>query len=277
MLTAEDPASEEPAIDFAMMPYDRPLPSSDGALSSAAVLAASSDGMVAGPELRVAASAARTAFGYGRTVWAAVWTPEGFSWEFYWYRVRGQSEVTADNLRTVFDGLVEFDLPKALPSRPDVLSVDLGPDQLLGRSPVDHINIYSANPASTVHSGVCHRLDSSGATLTAIYHRFSSEARQAAAQQARAAIHLADRSFWPDLLPCTSIHIANKARRDAAYYGGITADQLAGFLARTSYHPEFASAVGMRVPRLSHLRFDVGTDFELRRVEPVKLAVYGIL
>ena len=277
IFNADDPASAEPAIDFAMMPYEPPMPASRGALSSAAVLAASTDGAVAGSEMRAVAVAVRAAFGYGRTIWSAALTAEGLGWELYWYKKRKCSVVSANDLRIALGGLMEFDLPDDLPSHPDVFSIDPGPDQLSGRRAVDHLNIYSANPASTVQSGACHRFDSSGATLTAIYHRFPADCHQAALQQSDAAIHLRGREFRADLLPCTSIHVASKARRDAVYYGGITADQLVDFLTHSPFESRFASAVETRAKHLGHLQFDVGTDFELHQVEPVKLAVYGVL
>lgn len=260
-----------------MAPYVAPAPMADQALSSASVLAASAGSGQTGDELRNAAAAVRRAFGRDRTIWAALRTPNGVSWELYWYNNCGLNDVTYTDVRFALDGLVEFDLPEELPAHPDVLSIDLGVRELSGEGPVDHVNIYSANPAARVISGVCHRHDRRGVRLTGIYHQFQTESRNLALTQMRSGVHLAERELDPELLECASVHVAYKASRDGVYYSGNTVAQLLSFVRRMRFDETLEKHLSSERDRLRHLRFDIGTDFVRGRRDPVKLAIYGVL
>lgn len=281
-LTQFDPCSSSDALlDFTMQPYRSPVPRSESPLSSASLLALSSDLLDPTGATRSVLAVLRWNLGHSRTIFAIVQEQTGVSWEFYWYNVAGLVAIGLDDVVSAFGGLVSTNGPWAnqVPDKPEVFSLDLGLGEIRGERPLEHVNLYTGNLTSPVPSGLNYRLDNSGLQLRNLYHRFSGVDLAGVRQQLSSSLHIADpeHAIWSELLPCESIHVANKARRDGLYWGGVSVDQLIWFLARTNQSLEFTNHVVANKHHLAHLRFDLGVDFRHGTLSPVKTAIYGVL
>lgn len=264
--------------DFTMVEYS-PLNSPvEAALSSAAVLGMSLEAAEVPISLREMASELRSAFGAGRTVWAAIDRAGSSSWEFYWYRTKGMPDVEPRDVIEVMGIEPATGLLSVVPPRPDVFSIDVGPELLDDQFILDALNVYVGNPAASVRSGYSYRFTSAGPTLSNAYYRFPRAMIHAVRAQLAQSLHVVDCRdlLWEDV-SCDSLHVANKLQSDALYYGGLDVDAARTVLERTGSHEPIRSFLSGQASQLSHLRFDVGIDVVNGTPGYSKVAIYGLL
>ncbi|CAN7269845.1 hypothetical protein LJR016_001164 [Devosia sp. LjRoot16] len=269
--------------DFCLWPYEPLAPTARG-LRSEAVLWAAAQLDPAGGRLLAVIRALQHELGRGQIVWGIKRAGGRLSYELYFYDyARAERRVS---LQRVLACLAPF-APSRL-SIPDerpyfMFSIDIEPQGLEVRRPIDEVNLYFGNPSSDLSSGLSYRLTADGLEFANLYHFFHTRDDAAALRRklvtsARldAAEGVADLLLDPHKLGVVTV-IANKRHSDGIYYSRVRAAQMAGFIVDHAYPAPLVSFVQAHLNRLEHLYFDLGVDYAMveGRLEVAKTAVYG--
>lgn len=207
----------------------------------------------------------RREFGLNRTVWGVkakgdAAAPE-FSMEFYYY---AHSDDTPLTLRRVQNVIASVDLSAA--------ALDL--DQELWSISVDIPMNESAMTVADFHVYAVHDSDPptcasyrAGARLELenVYYLYRGAASsQMSKHWLKQSLHCADidRVLFDRLFPCDHVAVAHKPSGDGIYYGGLTAEQLVGFLDECNFPAEVREAVRDVSGDFQHLLWDAGLDVE---------------
>lgn len=238
----------------------------------------------AGP-LRALCEAVRAGIGPFKTVWGVKLQEGRLSWELYFYDYRRQGrEVSIPLVLAALHPFAPCDL-RYPESRPYFMfSIDLDADLALGRRATDRLDVYIGNPGSSVSSGICYALTALGLTLSNFYFFFDARReREDILGKVLQSAHIDPQGFdpaqvlWPELLPCTTLVVANKRHSDGVYFTRVGVDTLHGFLRRFGFPAALGDFVAAERGRLDHLRFDVAFDYRMRdgRLELLKGSYYG--
>ncbi|MXU66705.1 hypothetical protein [Oceanomicrobium pacificus] len=272
----------DPFRDFCQWRYDPPAPPTDDALRSAALLHASFEAGNAPALLPQLADRLVAGLGRFNTVWGVKWADGRMGWEFYIYDYgRDRRERGLVELRAALDGLVT--LPEGdfehLPYF--MVSLEIDADGL------PQLDLYLGNPGSSVSSGICYGIRSSGLELRNFYFFFDAKAEQKASwDKITESAHL-DRGapdpaafIWPEIGPMETLVVANKRQADGIYFSRIRVAGLRAFLARLAYPAALQDFLAAQGTGFDHLLFDVGWDFRQDadgQVQPIKGSFYGLL
>ena len=275
------------AQDFCIWPYEPPRPPADDALRSSALLYKSFEVAGLGSEMLVLTDAIRDRWGRFATVWGMKHSKAGPSWEFYFY------DYARDGRRLGIADFVEATKGQLTCAvTPDdtkpyfMFSVEVSAENLQGK-PVDQIDIYMGNPGSTVSSGICYGLTTSGYEMRNFYFFFNAlrESKEIHHKLTESVFlpqgkkHLAD-LLWPEMDGVETIVVANKQLRDGLYFSRIRAAQLAIFLERLSFPEPLQAFLAENLEALDHHLYDVGWDYEFDasgQVASTKGSFYGLL
>lgn len=275
--------ADDQLADFCLWPYEPLAPTARG-LRSEAILWAAAQLDPAGERLTAAIRALQHELGRGQIVWGIKQADGRLSYELYFYDyARAKRRVS---LQRVLWCLAPF-APSRL-SIPDerpyfMFSIDIEPQGLEARRPIDEVNLYFGNPSSDLSSGLSYRLTGDGLEFANLYHFFHTREDAAALRRklvtsARldAAEGIADRLLDPHKLGVVTV-IANKRHSDGIYYSRVRAPQMAGFIVDHRYPSPLVSFVQAHLNRFEHLYFDLGVDYAMvdGRLEVRKTAVYG--
>ncbi len=274
---------DDQLADFCLWPYEPLAPTARG-LRSEAVLWAAAQLDPAGAMLTAVIRALQDELGRGQIVWGIKQADGRLSYELYFYDyARAERRVS---LQRVLGCLAPF-APSRL-SIPDgrpyfMFSIDIEPQGLEARRPIDEVNLYFGNPSSDLSSGLSYRLTAAGLEFANLYHFFHTREDAAALRRklvtsARldAAEGVADLLLDPHKLGMVTV-IANKRHSDGIYYSRVRAPQLADFIADHGYPPPLVGFVQAHLNRFAHLYFDLGVDYAMvdGRLKVHKTAVYG--
>ncbi|HEV2517582.1 MAG TPA: hypothetical protein VGV07_20170 [Devosia sp.] len=276
-------AANDRLADFCLWPYE-PLGPTAGALRSEAVLWAAAQLDPAGGMLTAVIGALQDELGRGQTVWGIKAAGGRLSYEFYFYDYgRAERQVS---LQRVLACLARF-VPCRL-SIPDerpyfMFSIDLEPQWLAARRPIDEVNLYFGNPSGDLSSGLSYRLTETGLEFANLYHFFHTREDAAALRRklitsARLddAEGVADQLLEQHRLGIVTV-VANKRQSDGIYYSRVSAAQMADFVVEHHYPQPFAQFVQTHLNRFQHLYFDLGVDYAMvdGSFEVRKTAIYG--
>lgn len=278
-------AAEEGFLDFCLWEY-MPVAPYVGKLRSASLLFNSFE--VAGVSQRAFdfVTAIRNGFGVSRTVWGVKKLASHLAWEFYFYDYRRtQRERSVSRFMEIAQPFVDCVLAVNENLPYFMFSVDVDEKLLSRQRSLDEIHLYIGNTGSTVSSGICYSLISSGMRLENLYYFFDVRTQmQAIASKAScsvyfdAAIASIDQVLWPELRASEVIVVANKQSNDGVYFSRINVDQLIFFLKRLAYPDEICGFVEKHRSQLDHMLYDVGFDYRMEAGELVilKSGFYGI-
>lgn len=269
--------------DFCLWPYEPLAPTARG-LRSEAVLWAAAQLDPAGGMLSAVIRALQDELGQGQMVWGIKAVGGRLSYELYFYDyARAERRMS---LPRVLACLAPF-APSRL-SIPDqrpyfMFSIDLEPDRLAARRPIDEVNLYFGNPSSDLSSGLSYRLTEAGLEFANLYHFFHSRDDAVALRRKLVtSARLDDAEAAADLLldrPKLGVVtvIANKRQSDGIYYSRVRAAQMAAFIVEHHYPQPLVQFVQTHLNRFQHLYFDLGVDYAMvdKRLEVKKTAIYG--
>lgn len=277
--------AQDPFFDFCLWEYN-PLTSCDNKLSSSNLLFHSFE--VTGLSDRVydLIKAIREGFGVSRTVWGLKKLGNDIRWEFYFYDYRRiERERSIAKLLKVIRPFVHCEIEANENLHYFMFSIDINHELVSGKTDLEEIHMYIGNPGSTVSSGICYSLTSSGTRLENFYFFFDAVNQQKEIViKTMSSAHVdttvigRDQILWPEMRDCQVIVVANKQGNDAVYFSRINIDQLIFFMKRLDYPKETLSFVEGNRSRLDHLLYDVGYDYRMEGKEFVilKSAYYGV-
>jgi hypothetical protein len=230
--------------------------------------------------------AIREGFGVSRTVWGVKNLGTDIRWEFYFYDYRRRErERSVLKLLEIIKPLIRCDIKANENLHYFMFSIDIDDPLLSERKDLDEIHLYIGNPGSTVSSGICYSLTSSGTRLENFYFFFDAAKQQKEiVTKAMTSAHLdttligMDQILWPEMRNCGVIVVANKQGNDAVYFSRINVDQLIFFLRRMGYPRELIAFVEQNRSKLDHLLYDAGFDYRMegKELRILKSGYYGI-
>ena len=276
---------EDLYYDFCLWEY-KPLTSCDNKLRSSNLLFHSFE--FTGVEERIAdlIRAIRQEFGVSHTVWGLKKIGDVIRWEFYVYDYRRvERERSITKLLSILRPYVRCPVEVNEKLHYFMFSIDIDETLVSGKRDLDEIHMYIGNPGSTVSSGICYSLKSSGTRLENYYFFFDAVKQQKdIVIKAMTSAYLdvtvvgLDQIFWPEMRNCEVIVVANKQGNDAVYFSRINVDQLIFFLRRMGYQREILSFVEQNRSKLDHLLYDAGFDYRMegKNLRILKSGYYGI-
>ncbi|MCY2930277.1 MAG: hypothetical protein NTV86_12425 [Planctomycetota bacterium] len=227
----------------------------------------------------------RAAVGVGRTVWGVKKLGDRTAWEFYFYDYRRRERERS--IAKVLDVVRPVMRCPVVPNERlpyFMFSLDVNDELLSGARALSEVHMYVGNVGSSVSSGISYSLRADETVLENFYFFFDARTQRTdiiakvccSAQIDSTAVDV-DAILWPELMDCTTVCIANKARSDCAYFSGLRVDQLLLFLERLAYPEATVAFVRENRSMLDHLLFDVGLDYRSRagQVEILKSGYYA--
>jgi hypothetical protein len=285
MYEQEYTTAQDLFYDFCLWEY-KPVSPPENKLSSSNLLFHSFE--VTGLSERVydLIKAIREGFGVSRTVWGVKKLGNTIRWEFYFYDYRRiERERSIAKLLNILRPLVRCEIEANENLHYFMFSIDMNHELVSGKTDLEEIHMYIGNPGSTVSSGICYSLTSSGTRLENFYFFFDAVNQQKEILiKTMSSAHVdgtlvgRDQILWPEMRNCEVIVVANKQGNDAVYFSRIDVDQLIFFMRRLSYPKDMLSFVEGNRSRLDHLLYDVGYDYRMEGKELVilKSAYYGV-
>lgn len=278
-------AAGERLYDFCLWEYPPAAPCA-GKLRSINLLARSFEqhGVAArGMEI---VRAIRAGLGNSRTVWGIKQEGGNTSWEFYFYDYdRLQRQRSIPKLLQILRPWIACDFAPGEQHPYFMFSIDLDGELIAGRRPMDEIQVYVGNIGSQVSSGICYAATRAGMKLKNLYYFFDARTEmESIVGKATSSVHLDPAKvplgevFWPELVDCQTIVVANKQDRDGVYFCRISVDQLLIFLRRLRFPGADVLFVEANRSSLDHMLYDVGFDYRMEngRLAIVKGAWYGV-
>ena len=272
--------------DYCLWDY-QPVAPPENKLRSANLLWRSIDATGNGARLKAACRALRDQLGPFRTVFGVKKIADRLSFEFYFYDyARLERDVSITKILGILSPFVHCSLTYSERRPYFMFSVDLDEDVATRRKPLDPINVYIGNPGSSVSSGICYELSSTGLRLANFYFFFDAHKEMAdiVAKLSCSAHHdlrglPVQGILRPELLDCAVIVVANKKFHDGIYFSRMKIDPFIGFLQREGFPADLVDFVAEHRDGLDHMLYDVGIDYviENRTVKVLKSAFYGLL
>jgi hypothetical protein len=272
--------------DYCLWDYRPPAPPA-GKLRCANLLWRAIDASGGGAHLRAACEALRDRLGPFRTVFGVKKIADRLSFEFYFYDyARLERDASITKVLEILSGFVVCPLTYSEGRPYFMFSIDLDDNVASGRKPLDMINIYVGNPGSSVSSGICYELSSSGLRLANFYFFFDArkEMTEIVAKMSCSAHHdlrglPVSAILRPELLDCEVIVVANKKFHDGIYFSRLKIDPLIGFLERECFPADLVNFAKEYRNGLDHMLYDVGIDYVVENgaVKVLKTAFYGLL
>jgi hypothetical protein len=272
--------------DYCLWDYPPPAPPS-GKLRCANLLWRAIDASGEGTHLRAACEALRQQLGPFRTVFGVKKIADRLSFELYFYDyARLERDVSIPRVLDILAPFVTCPL-KYSERRPYFMfSIDLDDKVASRQQPLEVINVYIGNPGSSVSSGICYELSSSGLRLANFYFFFNArrEMSEIVAKMSCSAHHdlrglPVSAILRPELLDCEVIVVANKKFHDGIYFSRLKIDPLIGFLQRECFPADLVNFTKEYRNGLDHMLYDVGIDYVVENgaVKILKTAFYGLL
>jgi hypothetical protein len=225
-------------------------------------------------------------FGIGHTVWGLKHLNGNLFWEFYFYDYRRRDRVrSATRLLEIVRPYLPCDIHVNENLHYFMFSLDITNDLVSGKRDLEEIHMYIGNPGSTVSSGICYSVTSSGTRLENFYFFFdATKEMEDVAAKAICSAHVDDtvidinRILWPEMRSSQVIVVANKQGNDAVYFSRISVDQLIFFMRRMGYPQDLISFVEQNRSKLDHLLYDAGFDYRMegKDLAILKSGYYGI-
>jgi len=281
----EKAAADERLYDFCLWEYPPAAPC-EGKLRSINLLARSFEqhGIAArGMEI---VHAIRAGLGDSRTVWGIKRENGKTSWEFYFYdygRLARQRSIP--KLLEILRPWIACGVVPGEQHPYFMFSIDLDGELIAGRRPMDEIQVYIGNIGSRVSSGICYAATRGLMKLKNLYYFFDARTEmENIVGKATSSVHLDPAKvplaevFWPELVACQTIVVANKQDRDGVYFCRISVDQLLIFLRRLRFPEADVLFIEGNRSSLDHMLYDVGFDYRMDgdRLSIVKGAWYGV-
>jgi hypothetical protein len=272
--------------DYCLWDYPPPEPPS-GKLRCANLLWRAIDASGEGTHLRAACEALRQQLGPFRTVFGVKKIGDRLSFELYFYDyARLERDVSIPRVLDILAPFVTCPL-KYSERRPYFMfSIDLDDKVASRQQPLEVINVYIGNPGSSVSSGICYELSSSGLRLANFYFFFNArrEMSEIVAKMSCSAHHdlrglPVSAILRPELLDCEVIVVANKKFHDGIYFSRLKIDPLIEFLQREGFPADLVNFTKVYRNGLDHMLYDVGIDYVVENgaVKVLKTAFYGLL
>jgi hypothetical protein len=272
--------------DYCLWDYP-PVTPPAGKLRCANLLWRAIDAAGGAPHLKAACMALREKLGPFRTVFGVKKIGDRLSYEFYFYDyARLERDVSITRVLDVLSPFVNCPLNYSEGRPYFMFSIDLDEEITSRQRPLDIINVYVGNPGSSVSSGICYELSSSGLRLANFYFFFDAckEMDQITAKVACSSHHdlrglPISAILRPELLDCEVVVVANKKFNDGVYFSRIKIDPLIEFLERESFPADLVAFAKEHRNGLDHMLYDVGIDYavESGTVKVLKTAFYGLL
>lgn len=272
--------------DYCLWDY-QPVASPENKLRCANLLWRSIDVTGNGAQLKAACRALRDQLGPFRTVFGVKKIADRLSFEFYFYDyARLERDVSITRVLEILSPFVTCPLGYSERRPYFMFSIDLDEQVVTRRQPLEPINIYIGNPGSSVSSGICYELSSTGLRLANFYFFFDArkEMTDIVAKLSCSAHHdlrglPVQEILRPELLDCAVIVVANKKFHDGIYFSRIKIDPLIGFLQREGFPADLVNFAIEHRNGLDHMLYDVGIDYVVENgaVKVLKSAFYGLL
>jgi hypothetical protein len=272
--------------DYCLWDYP-PVTPPAGKLRCANLLWRAIDAVGGAPHLKTACMALREKLGPFRTVFGVKKIAGRLSYEFYFYDyARLERDVSITRILEILSPFVNCPLNYSEGRPYFMFSIDLDEEIASGQRPLDIINVYVGNPGSSVSSGICYELSSSGLRLANFYFFFDArkEMDQITAKVACSSHHdlrglPISAILRPELLDCEVVVVANKKFNDGVYFSRIKIDPLIEFLERESFPADLVVFAKEHRNGLDHMLYDVGIDYAVEggTVKVLKTAFYGLL
>lgn len=271
--------------DFCLWEY-KPLSPPENKLSSSNLLFHSFEFAGLSDRVYDLIGAIRAGFGVSHTVWGVKKLGNDIRWEFYFYDYRRKERERS------IPRLLEFIRP-LVPCRIEanenlhyfMFSIDIDEALVSGKRDLDEIHMYIGNPGSSVSSGICYSVTTSGTRLENFYFFFDAKKEmEDIVAKALCSAHVdftvidINRVLWPEMMTSQVIVVANKQGNDAVYFSRINVDQLIFFMRRMGYPRELVSFVEQNRSQLDHLLYDAGFDYRMegQDLKILKSGYYGI-
>jgi hypothetical protein len=272
--------------DYCLWDYP-PVAPPLGKLRSANLLWRAIDAAGGGAHLRATCAALRETLGPFRTVFGVKKIGDRLSFEFYFYDyARLERQVSIARVVEILAPVMNPPLRYSEGRPYFMFSLDLDEEVASRRRPLEIVNVYVGNPGSSVSSGICYELSSTGLRLANFYFFFDArkEMSDVIAKVGCSAHHdlrgLPISSILrPDLLECEVVVVANKKFNDGVYFSRIKVDPLIAFLDRERFPAGLVAFAKQYRNDLDHMLYDVGLDYivEGGAVRITKSAFYGLL
>lgn len=285
-------------FDVNLIPY-RPSGRTDTALTSPQILKMVFDHVLqAGSHWYDLVGRIHRYCGAGTTVWGLKNEGGNFSLEFYFYYPRSYPRHVYENLVQMLGPYLEEPLEGSLPEDYECLSFDIAPG-----SRIRGLNVYRVAPvarpvpqpsitASSFFLDAKGRMERVNTYYSLLrepgffsdgFHFSDSSCLIPDCCLAVFPDQSApDRDFYQRYLGAAGqrlvpVGVAEKRGALGLYFMGLALDQLLDFLGEHCYPEQFLAAIVSRKRDLSHMKYDIGMDFSLRRGAPVvrKTAFFG--
>jgi hypothetical protein len=277
--------AQDEFFDYCLWEY-KPVAPYENKFRSANLLFHSFDFMGVDERAYDLVRAIREGLGLSRTVWGLKQLGNNIAWEFYFYDYqRRERERSITKLLDIINPFARCGIEPNENYYYFMFSIDINDDLISGDRDLKEIHMYIGNPGSTVSSGICYSLTSTGMRLENFYFFFDAKremneimAKIACSAHIDSSQIQVDEILWPELRDCRVIVVANKQQNDSVYFSRINVDQLIFFLKRMSYPIELTSFVEENRSSLDHLLYDVGIDYRMEGNDLVllKSGYYGI-
>ena len=285
MYKPEYSTAQDIFYDFCLWEY-APLSRPENKLSSSNLLFHSFEFTGLSDRIYDLMGAIRAGFGVSRTVWGVKKLGNDICWEFYFYDYRRKERERSIPM------LLEFIRP-LVPCRIKanenlhyfMFSIDIDGALVSGKRDLDEIHMYIGNPGSSVSSGICYSVTTSGTRLENFYFFFDAKkemedimAKAVCSAHVDFTVIDINRVLWPEMKTGQVIVVANKQGNDAVYFSRVTVDQLLFFLRRMGYPRDLIAFVEGNRSKLDHLLFDAGYDYRMEggNLRILKSGYYGV-
>lgn len=284
----EPSAPKDPALDYCLWPYARPVESAPGSMRSSVLLFHSLWLFGASGHMLAAVDAIRDAAGDFGTVFGVKIADGRVSWEFYFYDYnRWERRFGIGHIANALADKLDWTAPTDDTKPYFMFSIEFDDRHAKGLLPLDRVDVYVGTPDTGTSAGICFGLDDTGYELRNLYYFYNARTQfDAACAKAFATVRFDGRHtdqgtlFWPEMQGVETLVVANKRRSDGVYFSRIRLAQLVLFLERAGFPREIADFIDQNYAELDHHLFDVGYDYEMRpggRLQITKGSFYGLL